>query len=50
MEFLKGEVRFNALMRSNPDRARELFEKSEKEVQTRYEKLSELKEKYPMPK
>lgn len=50
MEFLNGEVRFNALMRSNPDRAKELFLKAQKEVQMRYEKLFELKEKYPMPK
>lgn len=41
-EFLTGEVRFNALARSNHERAMELFEKAEKNAMKRYESLEKL--------
>ena len=42
-EFLDGEVRYNALKRANPDRAAELFAKSEEAAKNRYEYLNRLK-------
>lgn len=41
-EFLNGEVRFNALTRSNPVRARELFERAKKDAEEKYERLKGL--------
>ncbi|HKM35936.1 MAG TPA: pyruvate:ferredoxin (flavodoxin) oxidoreductase [Lachnospiraceae bacterium] len=41
-EFLAGEVRFNALARSNPKRAMELFEKAERNAMKRFESLEKL--------
>ncbi len=41
--FLDGEVRYNALKRANPDRAAELFAKSEEAAKNRYEYLNRLK-------
>lgn len=41
-EFLAGEVRFNALARTNPKRAQELFEKAEKNAKKRFEHLKKL--------
>ena len=38
-DFLKNEVRYNRLARTNPERAKELFEAAEKEAQKRYEQL-----------
>ncbi len=38
-DFLMGEVRYNALARQNPDRAKELFAKAEKDAADKYEKL-----------
>ena len=38
-EFLNGEVRFNSLVRSNPTRARELFERAKKDAEEKYQKL-----------
>ncbi len=38
-EFLNGEVRFNALVRSNPNRARELFERAKKDAEEKYARL-----------
>lgn len=43
-DFLNGEVRFNALTRSNPVKARELFEKAKKHADEKYEKLKKLAE------
>ena len=43
-DFLNGEVRFNALTRSNPTRARELFERAKKDADRKYEKLVKLAE------
>ena len=40
--FLNGEVRFNALTRSNPTRARELFERAKEDAKERYEKLKKM--------
>ncbi|MBQ7766107.1 MAG: pyruvate:ferredoxin (flavodoxin) oxidoreductase [Lachnospiraceae bacterium] len=37
--FLASEVRYNSLLRSNPKRAKELFEKAEKNAKKRYEML-----------
>ena len=41
-EFLNGEVRYSALARSNPERAKELFAKSEAQAKAKYIKLAEL--------
>ena len=41
-EFLDGEVRYNALMRANPERAEELFAQSEAYAKERYEYLNKL--------
>lgn len=41
-EFINGEVRYNALARFNPERAQELFAKSEKNAKQRYEYLQKL--------
>lgn len=38
-DFLNGEVRFNSLVRSNPTRARELFERAKKDAEEKYQKL-----------
>ena len=40
--FLNGEVRYNALARFNPERAEELFAKSEETAKERYEYLNKL--------
>lgn len=45
-EFLNGEVRYNSLMRANPDKAKELFAKSEGEAKGRYEHLEKLVKLY----
>ena len=41
-EFFTGEVRFSALTRSNPERAKELLEKAKKNAKERYEHLKKL--------
>ena len=41
-EFLNGEVRYNSLMRANPDKAKRLFEQSEEYAKERYEYLNKL--------
>ncbi len=41
-DFLNGEVRYNALMRANPERAEELFAKSEEVAKERYQYLKKL--------
>ncbi|MBQ7974501.1 MAG: pyruvate:ferredoxin (flavodoxin) oxidoreductase, partial [Clostridia bacterium] len=43
-EFLMGEVRYNSLARSNPERAKELFEKAVANAEAKYEKLVKLAE------
>jgi len=45
-EFLNGEVRYNSLMRANPEKAKELFAKSEGEAKGRYEHLEKLVKLY----
>ena len=42
MEFLNGEVRYNSLMRSNPEKAERLFAKNHAEAMARYEYLNKL--------
>ena len=42
MDFLNGEVRYNSLMRSNPENAKKLFAKNEAEAKARYEYLNKL--------
>ncbi len=44
-DFIMGEVRYNVLARSNPDRAKELFEKAAKTAADKYEHLVELASK-----
>jgi pyruvate-ferredoxin/flavodoxin oxidoreductase len=41
-EFLMGEVRYNSLARSNPERAKELFAKAVKSAEDKYKKLEKL--------
>ena len=41
-DFLNGEVRYSALARSNPTRARELFERAKKDAEEKYKRLAEL--------
>lgn len=43
-EFIKGEVRYNRLLRSNPERAEELFAKAEKDAKAKYEALAKKAE------
>ncbi|MSS64698.1 pyruvate:ferredoxin (flavodoxin) oxidoreductase [Velocimicrobium porci] len=38
-DFIMGEVRYNRLSRSNPERAQELFDKAEKDAKAKYEAL-----------
>jgi len=45
-EFLNGEVRYNSLMRANPDRAKKLWDKSEGEAKARWEYLNKLVKLY----
>ena len=44
--FLDGEVRYNSLKRANPQRAEELFTRSESEYKARYAYLNKLKTLY----
>jgi len=39
---LNGEVRYNALMRANPEKAQKLFAQNEAEAMERYEYLKGL--------
>lgn len=41
-DFIMSEVRYNALAKANPERAKELFEKAEKQALEKYEKLAKL--------
>lgn len=41
-DFLMGEVRYNRLMRANPERAERLFDKSEKEASEKYDRLAQM--------
>ena len=41
-DFLMGEVRYNRLMRANPERAERLFDKSEKEAREKYDRLAQM--------
>jgi len=43
-DFLNNEVRYNSLARSNPERAKVLFEQAEKNAKEKYEKLKKLAE------
>ena len=43
-DFLMGEVRYNSLARSNPERAEELFDMAVKTANEKYEKLVKLSE------
>lgn len=38
-DFIMGEVRYNSLTRSFPERAKELFAKSEQDAKAKYENL-----------
>jgi len=41
-DFIMGEVRYNSLARSNPERAKELFAKAQADAKAKYEHLVEL--------
>ena len=43
-DFIMGEVRYNSLARSNPERAKELFAKAKKNAEERYAHLVKLAE------
>ena len=43
-DFIMGEVRYNSLARSNPERAKELFAKAKKNAEEKYAKLVKLAE------
>ncbi|MGN0148737.1 MAG: pyruvate:ferredoxin (flavodoxin) oxidoreductase [Clostridia bacterium] len=43
-DFIMGEVRYNSLARSNPERAKELFAKAVKNAEEKYAKLVKLAE------
>lgn len=45
-EFLNGEVRYNSLVRSNPERAEELFTAAEASAKARYSHLEKLVKLY----
>ncbi len=45
-EFLNGEVRYNSLVRQNPEKAAKLFAKNEQEAKERYEYLKKLVDLY----
>ena len=46
VDFITREVRYNSLLRANPDRAQELFAKSAQYAKERYEHLLKLKDMY----
>ena len=41
-DFIMGEVRYNSLARSNPERAKELFAKAKKNAEEKYAHLVKL--------
>ena len=43
-DFIMGEVRYNSLLRSFPERAEKLFQNAEKYAEERYEKLKKMAE------
>jgi pyruvate-ferredoxin/flavodoxin oxidoreductase len=45
-EFLMGEVRYNSLVRQNPDRAEKLFDKAVENAKSRYDYLVRLSKLY----
>ncbi|MDR2559163.1 MAG: pyruvate:ferredoxin (flavodoxin) oxidoreductase [Oscillospiraceae bacterium] len=45
-DFLMNEVRYNSLMRQNPERAEKLFDKAEKDAKKKYDNLVGLIEYY----
>ncbi|MDO4479353.1 MAG: thiamine pyrophosphate-dependent enzyme, partial [Lachnospiraceae bacterium] len=45
-EFINGEVRYNSLMRANPERAKKLFAKAEAEAKAKWDYLNKLKVLY----
>ena len=45
-DFIKSEVRYSSLARSNPNRAQELFDKAEKVAEERYNYLQKLSKLY----
>lgn len=42
-DFLNGEVRFSSLVKSNPVRARELFERAKRDADKKYQRLKEMR-------
>ena len=48
--FLDGEVRYNALKRSNPEKAARLFARNEQEAMERYDYLTKLVDVYAADK
>ena len=41
-DFIMGEVRYNSIARSNPERAKELFAKAKKNAEEKYAHLVKL--------
>ena len=44
-DFIMGEVRYNSLARSNPERAKKLFDKAQADAKAKYQRLVELASK-----
>ena len=44
-DFIMGEVRYNALARQNPERAKELFKQAEENAKEKYARLKEMADK-----
>ena len=44
-DFLNGEVRYNALSRQNPERAKELFAEAKANAEAKYNRLKEMSDK-----
>lgn len=44
-DFIMGEVRYNALSRQNPERAKELFAEAKANAEAKYNRLKEMSDK-----
>ena len=48
-DFIMGEVRYNALSRQNPERAKELFAEAKANAEAKYNRLKEMSDKQELP-
>ena len=42
IEFLQGETRYSALLKKNPEKATELFEKAKRDAKERFEDIKQF--------